>query len=167
MIPLCNIHLLAPTIISFVSTSGRHVAVWCSKDSFFVVRRTFFFALIDFCWNRLHVEKKWNQIHKNNLLLSSTFLFLISTFSLAIYFSYLSTARIIPPIIHKLRSFNHSNNHKSNGMGLKQQRRGGRLIFMCVWPNTFFSFAINIWLRVLDYSSSRSNKLPFRSDADT
>lgn len=61
--------------------------------------------------------------------------FLISTFSLVQFI-----LRIIPPIIHKLRSFNHSNNHKNNETtreGGWDGMRWGRLIFMCVWPNTF------------------------------
>lgn len=50
------------------------------------------------------------RIHKNNLLLSSTFLSSNSN----IFICEIYSPHIIPPIIHKLRSFNHSNNHKTN-----------------------------------------------------
>jgi len=161
MIPLCNIHFrrTRPTrsalmckrfLVSLMASQGivsstslplqplmRINVDDCHSRTRFPLMERKFLSLIDpsvssflslTCPARVE-EQKTRHIHKHNLSLSSTFL--RPNFSSAIYPQF----ALFLPSIHKLRSFNHSNNHKNSS-----DRMGwGWLADVYVCPTVCFS----------------------------
>ena len=106
-------------------------------------------------WEKL---RRWTEIHKRNLLL-------IINFFVRLQSCNSSTFHIIPPI-HKLRSFNHSNNHKNNE-GPRGWQRVDSDVYVCLTDYLFlFSRAINMQLCAAAESNNIKHSFHFDTDTD-